>query len=338
MLAAVIALLLAAIASAPLAEASTVYACVQKSGTAHIFAKKPNCKKGETKFLLNTEGLPGRAGANGINGTNGKEGAAGKEGAGGKEGTAGREGAAGSKGVTGATGPTGAAGSNGANGSNGSGTGGGGATGATGPTGAAGSNGANGMNGSNGANGSNGGSGTGSNGGGPATAFGELASGASETGGWAVTITGVTGDPQVQADGVISFPIPVHKAPELEGLPITYRNGTESGTPKTPCLGSPNEPVAEKGHLCVYRGVGGIGSEETQDKGVGGKATPTAPTVPFFEDFTGTKLTEINEGHGRLGVDIVFRTNQFEATSPALATLTETAYMVAKGSWAVTEK
>jgi hypothetical protein len=142
----------------------------------------------------------------------------------------------------------------------------------------------------------------------------------------------------VQADGAISFPIRLRKYAELEGIPITYRNGTESGTPKTPCLGSPNEPVAETGHLCVYRGVGGIGSEETQDKGVGGKTTPTAPTVPLFDDANGTKIAEIEEGKGRSGVDIVFRTNQFEASSPALATLTEAAYMVAKGSWAVTAR
>jgi len=80
-LAATGALLLAAFAMAPQAEASTIYACVKKkSGSARVFTKKPKCKKGETKISWNTEGLAGNNGTNGTNGTNGKEGVAGKEG------------------------------------------------------------------------------------------------------------------------------------------------------------------------------------------------------------------------------------------------------------------
>jgi hypothetical protein len=81
------ALLLAAFAAAPQAEASTIYACVKKkSGTARFVTKKTKCKKGETKVSWNTEGLAGKNGANGTNGATGKEGTAGKEGSPGKNG------------------------------------------------------------------------------------------------------------------------------------------------------------------------------------------------------------------------------------------------------------
>lgn len=71
------AILLGALASAPQAGAATLYACIKKNGTAHIYAKKPKCKKHETKLSWNTEGP---AGKNGTNGANGKDGATGKEG------------------------------------------------------------------------------------------------------------------------------------------------------------------------------------------------------------------------------------------------------------------
>jgi hypothetical protein len=65
------ALLLAAFAIAPTAGAATLYACVKKNGTAHIYAKKPKCKKHESKLSWNTEGAAGRNGSNGLNGLNG---------------------------------------------------------------------------------------------------------------------------------------------------------------------------------------------------------------------------------------------------------------------------
>src|SRR5437588_12481577 len=82
-------LLLAAIATAPRSDASTLYACVKKSGATRIQTKKPRCKRDETKLSWNTTGSPGQNGANG------------------KEGGAGKEGGSGGKGVTGATGPAG---------------------------------------------------------------------------------------------------------------------------------------------------------------------------------------------------------------------------------------
>jgi hypothetical protein len=74
------ALLLAALAVAPQADAATLYACAKKDGQAHIYSKKPRCKKGETKLSWNTAGVSGRNGANGTNGKEGKEGAAGRNG------------------------------------------------------------------------------------------------------------------------------------------------------------------------------------------------------------------------------------------------------------------
>jgi hypothetical protein len=95
LLAATGALLLAALAAAPQAEASTLYACVKKkSATARIFTKKPKCKRGETKLSWNSQGVPGSSGLKGLSGANGKEGAGGKEGKEGKLGPTGPAGVA----------------------------------------------------------------------------------------------------------------------------------------------------------------------------------------------------------------------------------------------------
>jgi hypothetical protein len=73
--------LLAALATASQAGAATYYACVKKNGSAHIYAKKPKCKKGESKLSWNSVGPAGRNGLNGLNGLNGKNGANGANGA-----------------------------------------------------------------------------------------------------------------------------------------------------------------------------------------------------------------------------------------------------------------
>jgi hypothetical protein len=77
-LAATGALLLAAFAAAPQADASTLYACVKKGGSVKVYAKAPKCKKHETKISWNSVGPAGKNGTNGSNGTNGKEGPAGQ--------------------------------------------------------------------------------------------------------------------------------------------------------------------------------------------------------------------------------------------------------------------
>lgn len=88
-LAAIAALLTAAFAAAPQAEASSLFACVKKSGNARIFSKKPKCKKGETKLSWNSQGPAGKNGVNGINGV-GKEGPPGKNGTNGSDGLPGQ--------------------------------------------------------------------------------------------------------------------------------------------------------------------------------------------------------------------------------------------------------
>jgi hypothetical protein len=88
------ALLVTAFAAASSADASTLYACVKKNGTARIFTQKPKCKKGERKLSWNNPGPSGRNGLNGANGLNGVNGSIGKEGATGKEGKPGAPGSA----------------------------------------------------------------------------------------------------------------------------------------------------------------------------------------------------------------------------------------------------
>ncbi len=75
-------LIVAAFAAVPAAEASTLYACVTKTGTAHVFTKKPKKCKSKTEKLVswNTVGPKGAGGTNGTNGTNGKDGAKGEAG------------------------------------------------------------------------------------------------------------------------------------------------------------------------------------------------------------------------------------------------------------------
>jgi hypothetical protein len=73
--------LLAALGTASQASAATYYACVKKSGAAHIYTKKPKCKRGERKLSWNNRGPAGRNGANGKNGANGTNGINGAAGA-----------------------------------------------------------------------------------------------------------------------------------------------------------------------------------------------------------------------------------------------------------------
>jgi hypothetical protein len=155
---------------------------------------------------------------------------------------------------------------------------------------------------------------------------GRLFSKKSESGGWSATISVPIGGPQTQADGVVSFPIPLARG---EKVKFTYRNEREAIEPKAPCLGSVNEPVAEPGNLCIYRGGAGFGSNENEDK--------NAKFVQF-EDLFGETVKETGEANsGDLGVLIVFRTNEFalEGTHQPLA---KEAKLTAAGSWAVTAK
>jgi hypothetical protein len=78
--------LFAVLATASQAGATTYYACVKKSGNAHIYTKKPKCKKGESKLSWNNVGPAGRNGGNGANGKNGANGTNGTNGTNGSKG------------------------------------------------------------------------------------------------------------------------------------------------------------------------------------------------------------------------------------------------------------
>jgi hypothetical protein len=144
-------LLLLALAAAPLAEASTINACVKKKGGAvHIVTKAARCKKGETKVSWANVGSAGRSGANGAAGVVGGYGASGVAGATGPAGASTETGASGATGVRGSSGSTGPAGATGETGAAGA-TGNKGVTGTSGPTGETGSAGASGATGTNGA-------------------------------------------------------------------------------------------------------------------------------------------------------------------------------------------
>jgi hypothetical protein len=155
---------------------------------------------------------------------------------------------------------------------------------------------------------------------------GSLSSKKSEAGGWSATISVPVGGPQTQADGVVSFPTSLARG---EKVKFTYRTEREALEPKPPCLGSVNEPVAEPGNLCVYRGGAGFGSTENEDK--------NAKFVQF-EDFFGETITKTGEANsGDLGVLIIFRTDEFAIEGAHLA-LAKEAELTAAGSWAVTAK
>jgi len=63
------------------AGAATLYACVKKDGTAHLFGGKHKCHKGEHRLSWNLKGLAGANGSPGVNGLTGTPGASGKAGA-----------------------------------------------------------------------------------------------------------------------------------------------------------------------------------------------------------------------------------------------------------------
>jgi hypothetical protein len=74
--------ILATLAMAPSADATTYYACVKKrSGSIRIVSRTTRCRRSERKISFNSEGPPGRNGSNGRNGRNGANGINGKNGA-----------------------------------------------------------------------------------------------------------------------------------------------------------------------------------------------------------------------------------------------------------------
>jgi len=233
--------------------------------------------------------------------------------------------------VTGATGPTGPAGSNGATGATGTG---GGTTGATGPTGPPGSNGAKGVTGPTGPTGSGSGEskehfetvGT--------TKFPFLSANFTESGTWSAGISVPTGGPQAESDAVISFNPKYPLEPST--LKIKYKNESESGSPVLPCVGSVNEPQAEKGNLCVLRGASVAkesGDKEIEEPETGGVGTKTFST-PLGEFLANNAECNKENGQCQSGLLVIFRTKGF--VEAGTGTVAAPAYLQARGSWAVT--
>jgi hypothetical protein len=75
-LATVGAVAIAALAMAPQSQASTIYACVKKSGSPRIVSRKARCRRGEKKLSLGTPGPAGKTGAAGATGSKGETGPA----------------------------------------------------------------------------------------------------------------------------------------------------------------------------------------------------------------------------------------------------------------------
>lgn len=127
-----------------------------------------------------------------------------------------------------------------------------GAPGAQGPAGPAGKDGTNGTNGTNGTDGAPGARGPE---GSPWTAGGVLPTGKTETGSWAVNA------PPEQAVSAISFSIQLTGSLGASQVHYVNENGEEAvengGTielvPQPECPGTPAEPEAEAGNLCVYQ-------------------------------------------------------------------------------------
>jgi hypothetical protein len=256
----------------------------------------------------------------------GATGATGATGPTGPEGPQGKQGNQGFPGPTGATGPTGEKGATGEKGEKGATGPSGGPPGPTGPTGA---------NGSNGSTIAGAVDRT-------CTSVGispedritcTLNAKVTEQGTWSAHISVPTGGPQAEADGVVSFnpKYPI----EPSTLKLKYKNETESQVPALPCIGSVNEPVAQKGNLCVYRGL--QKGKEAEDTNI---TEPAAIPLPWgtFATPLGEFIAnggECNKENGQCqnGVVVIFRTAQF---GEPRVKVTAESYLDAKGSWAVT--
>jgi hypothetical protein len=149
------------------------------------------------------------------------------------------------------------------------------------------------------------------------------------------------GGPQAEADGVVSFN---PKYPKGTALTLKYKNEAESQSPALPCVGSVNEPIAEKGNLCVYRGV--QFGKEAEDKNITEPAAIALPwgtfATPFGEFIPNNQECNKENGQCQAGVLVLFRTAQFGEVGDGITgepkTVTAASYLDARGSWAVTAK
>jgi hypothetical protein len=138
------------------------------------------------------------------------------------------------------------------------------------------------------------------------------------------------GGPQQEADGVVSYNIPLcveipQPGAKLTNVETVHLTEVESETPPTyvarGCEGSQSEAGAQPGHLCVFT-ANGPGATEPLWK--------NAKFQKFYEA-DGIENTQ----SGAQGERIVFQTTGFKATG--LGTVPAGgAYLVAGGPWAVT--
>jgi hypothetical protein len=131
---------------------------------------------------------------------------------------------------------------------------------------------------------------------------------------------------QLQAPAFISYP---HLLAKEEAPTGVYRNEAQSREPVLPCGGSPSEPEAEPGFLCVYRG-GVQGSLEAEDT--------NASFFNFVNPEGGFQSTpEAKEG-ARNGEIVLFRTSGADIFNEAapVKEIAAPAYLSAFGGWAVT--
>jgi hypothetical protein len=306
-------------------------------------------KQIKPSVLAQLRGLRGLAGPAGSAGSQGREGVAGLDqitqvAAPGPQGPAGPAGA-GLRGVAGpegqgVTGPTGpGVGATGPTGEKGSGS-----TGATGPSGPAG--GPAGPTGEKGPTGPPGTGGTGGTGGGGPTneecievkgppihfnCF--MKSKGTETGVWAASIHVAAGGVQQAANAALSYPIPLKVN---AAVTVTYRTEPQSTTPSAPCLGSPDEPFAEPGNLCTYRGGAEPGTKELPGAEIGNVDEHAA--FSSFADALGEEIPNLGKtglaNAGDIGINIRFRTSEFGKETPVKVAAESN--LSAKGSWALT--
>ena len=156
-----------------------------------------------------------------------------------------------------------------------------------------------------------------------------LKAGQNIQGTWSAKINVAIGDHQDQGLGWASYPIQPSKT---EFPTAVYRTEPKSKEPEEPCFGTVNEPVAQAGFVCFYRG-GNTGSEEKEDENA---------AFFGFSDVQGAVQGEEGKEGSKLGEFILFRT-----TSPAFAEgckkplvaackVTAAAYLNTQGSWAMT--
>ena len=131
----------------------------------------------------------------------------------------------------------------------------------------------------------------------------------------------------MQANVPITYQVPLCKETSTGNNPqlrLNYVNEKNAEIPGSVpgCVGTVNEPIAEPGFLCVYRG-GNFGSLEEKDKNAGFAGFHAPNGVPNL----------IN----RMGQVVVWRSNEFNEEAPieALSPASTPVNLTAEGSWSM---